>query len=146
VKEKGEVGEKRKSRERRRIIDSDALSHAFAPNIPSHPPTPPFALSSQASRLLRAHPAVVLAAVRQRGDALALADPVFRGHRPTVLAAVRRDGAALRFASATLRDDYEVAEGAQTGPLEFRGQRLKHEKTHPLAQSSFKSPRRCVCV
>mmetsp|Transcript_44254 Transcript_44254/g.95307 ORF Transcript_44254/g.95307 Transcript_44254/m.95307 type:complete len:484 (-) Transcript_44254:123-1574(-) len=51
---------------------------------------------------------VVLAAVKQAGSALRLADPVMQNNKDICLAAVANDGTAYQYCSRDLREDHEI--------------------------------------
>jgi hypothetical protein len=65
---------------------------------------------------LRGDKALVLAAVKRRGDALKFAHEQLRNEPKVVLAAVAQDGLAWRYASAALRGHRPSAPGGLAGP------------------------------
>jgi NAD kinase len=81
---------------------------------------------------------VMMAAIKQDGWALKLADEALRGDKEVVMAAVTQedDGEMLEFASDRLKDDKEVVKAAvkyNGFALEFASDRLKNEKDIVMA-------------
>ena len=84
-----------------------------------------------ASEELRAERQVVLAAVKQFGNALEYASKELRADREIVLAAVKRNGWALRFASKELRADRQfvlAAVKAGGDALQFASVELRADR------------------
>ena len=89
-----------------------------------------------ASEELRADRQVVLAAVKQFGNALEYASKELRADREIVLAAVKRNGWALRFASKELRADRQfvlAAVKAGGDALQFASVELRADREVVLA-------------
>lgn len=79
---------------------------------------------------------VVLAAVRQTGDALQFVSPEMQGDREVAIAAVQQKGRAVQWASVALQADHQVAVAAvqQNGnALQFLAMNLRRNRDVVLA-------------
>lgn len=84
----------------------------------------------------RRNPDIVLAAVKQNGIALRVADPLLQKDRDIVLAAVKRNGYALEFADGSLKEDRDIVLAAvkESGEsLQFADLTLKKDREIVLA-------------
>jgi len=84
-----------------------------------------------ASEELRADREVVMPVVQRTGEALQYASQKLKADREVVLAAVQRDSRALRYASAEVRADREVVLAAvqqDGGALEFASKELRADR------------------